>query len=316
MRLFAAIIFSLVLLGSGCATVKVSSLTPEQAAASPALSLGHVIVVQPTVLGVGGRVVGWFGADEEERTITITDWIAGEKVSLDWSIVTQVETSESVAAREAYEQAYASSPVGVEIPPEPEPAYKEQLVSGNITSEALALADTLGLPESWPEGDGGVSASSLIWLSRTNYDELVNTRSTVVSLGLFDESLMRVQDATNQLTSIVDKLSGILNSIFGNAEQPAEEKASDTESLLTLEADPQWGEYTLLVDGVQTKVRVVKAMNAFASYTILANADNPLILEIQLTPLSQGNLELLSTGGFAEGFGGYEVTQINTSQGL
>ena len=62
---------------------------------------------------------------------------------------------------------------------------------------------------------------------------------------------------------------------------------------------------------MRTTVRVIEAKNAFASYKILANVDNPLILEIQLTPLSQGNLELLSKNGISEGFGGYEITQIN-----
>lgn len=303
------VISTLVLFGAGCTTVTVSSLTPEQAAQSLVFEVGHEIVVQPTVLGLGGGVVGWFGADEEERLVVIKAWVAGERVSLSWFISTQVETAESLAAREAYEQTYASSPVGVEIPPEPESVYEEQLVSGMIASESLALADTLGLPESWPEGEGGVSTSSLIWLSRAHYDELVSTRSTVVSLGLFDESLMKVEDATNRLTSILDKLSGLLDPILGTQEPT--ESTSDTESLLTLKADPQWGEYTLFVDGVRTKVQVVEAKNAFASYKILANADNPLILEIQLTPLSRGNLELLSTEGFTQGFGGYEMTQIN-----
>ena len=189
--------------------------------------------------------------------------------------------------------------------------YEEQVVSGMIASESLASADLLSLPEAWQEGDAGVSESSLIWLSRSHYDELVNTRATVVSLGLFDESLMRVQDATNQFTSIVDKLSGLLDPILGTDEQPVEETEADTQSLLTLQANPAWGEYVLLIDGVKTSVRVVEAKNAFASYTILANAENPLILEIQLTPLSRGSLELLSSEGFTEGFGGYEVTQIN-----
>lgn len=305
-------IISLLFLGVGCVAATVSSLTPEQAAASLTLLAGNEIIVQPTVLGVGGSVVGWLGADEDERRITITDWIAREKVSLDWSIATQVETAESVAAREAYEQAYASSPVGLEIPPEPGPVYEDQIVSGSIASESLDSADKLGLPESWAEGDGGISTSSLIWLSGSHYDELVSTRSTVVSLGLFDESLMRVEDATSQITSVVDRLSGLLDPILGKQESTVEVE-EDTESLLTLEADPQWGEYTLLVDGVQTNVRVVKAKNAFASYKILANPENPLILEIQLTPFSQGNLELLSSDGFAKGFGGYEVTEIKKS---
>ncbi|MCR4314615.1 MAG: hypothetical protein NUV84_05220 [Candidatus Uhrbacteria bacterium] len=302
----AIILTGLWLGGSGCVAAPVSSLTPEQAAESPALSMGDEIIVQPTILGLGGRVVGWFGGDEEERLITINEWVAGEKVRLGWSISTQVETVESSAVREAHQQQYATSPVGTDIPDEPEPVYEERVVVGTIATESLASASTLMLPEMWPQGDGGVVETSLIWFPRSHYEELVNTRSTIVSLGLFDESLLKVEDATSKLSSLLDRLWGLIGT-----DQPTEEETTDTDSLLRLEADPQWGEYRLFVDGVQTRVRVVEAKNAFASYSILANADNPLILEIQLTPLSRGNLELLSSTGFAEGFGGYEVTQIN-----
>jgi hypothetical protein len=261
---------------------------------------------------VGGNILAWLGIEQEQRSITITQWSAGAKVALGWKIVRQVETAESVAAREAYTRTYASSAVGVEIPEPPDPSYEDEVIEGSIGSESLASANTLGLPDSWPEGDGGYWTTSLLWLSRSHYDELVHTRSTVVSLGLFDESLMRVENATGRLTMMIDKLSGLLDPLLGES-AIVRETQEDTQSLLTWKADPTWGEYTLLVDGIQTRVRVVNAKNAFASYTVLANADNPLILEIQLTPLSQGNLNLLNSEGFVEGFGGYEVTDINTS---
>ncbi len=306
-------LMGLVLLGSGCTTTDVSSLAPEEASAALTLAVGNQVVVEPTILGVGGMVVGWLGAEEEERVLTINEWTTGEKVSLSWTISTDVETAESIAAREAYDQQYATSPVGVEIPDEPEPQYEKKTVSGSMASEMMAQADTLGLPESWPVGEGGVSTTSLIWLSRSHYDELVNIRTTVVSLGFFDESLMRVEDVTGKIQSAVEKLSGLLDPILGTAPEGAAEETEG--SFLTLEADPEWGEYTLLVDGTKTTVRVVEAKNAFASYKILANPENPLILKIQLTPLSQGNLELLTSDGFAEGFGGYQVTQINQKTG-
>lgn len=313
--------FILLLIGAGCVAADISSQTPEEATASLLFVAGDEFVVRPTVLGAGGTFAGWLGKDEEERRVKIEAWVFDQsvaRVDLSWSIASQVETDASRAARTAHTQQYASSPVGVEIPQSPKSVYEERVVSGRVASESMGTADTLLLPEQWPQGDGGVVNRSLIWLSRERYEELVNTRRTVVSLGLFDESLARVENATSRIASAVEALSALLDPLLGTQEQPAQEEASDARSLLTLEAKPQWGTYTLKVDGVRTKVRVVEAKNAFASYTILANTDNPLILEIRLTPLSQGNLELLTKDGLAKGFGGYEVTQINTnfSQGL
>lgn len=309
------LLMSLLLIGAGCAAADVSSQTPEEAAASLLFVAGDELVVRPTVLGAGGTFAGWLGKNEEERRVKIEAWVFDQsvaRVDLSWSIASQVETDASRAARAAHTQQYASSPVGVEIPQSPKPVYEERVVSGRVASESMGTADTLLLPEQWPQGDGGVVNRSLIWLSRERYEELVSTRSTVVSLGLFDESLARVENATSRIASAVEVLSALLDPLLGTQEQPAQEVESDSRSFLTLEAEPQWGTYTLLVNGVRTKVRIVEAKNAFASYKILANPDNPLILEIQLTPLSQGNLELLSRAGVAKGFSGYEVTRVST----
>ncbi|MBI4256581.1 hypothetical protein HY626_00825 [Candidatus Uhrbacteria bacterium] len=312
-HLFVIPVLCLLFVGAGCTTTNVSSLTPEEAAASLSFLAGNKLVTRPTVLGVGGKIVGWLGGEEEERTVTIDSWIAGEQVSLSWFIKTQVETEASKTAQQSYDAQYASSPIGTEIPEPPEPAYEERVVEGTIASTSIKSADTLMLPEAWLEGDAAEVGASLIWLSRDAYEELVSTRKTKVSLGLFDESLLKVEDATGRIKSVVDSISGLLSSVTGSAQESieAEEEPVDTDSFLTLEADPDWGEFTLLVDDVRTTVRVIEAKNAFASYKILANVDNPLILEIQLTPLSQGNLELLSKDGISEGFGGYEITQIN-----
>jgi hypothetical protein len=302
----------ILLVGSGCVAPEVSSLSPEQASQSLVFSVGNEIVVRPTVLGVGGVVVDWLGGEQEERVIFIDEWKVGESVDLSWSISMEVETSESITAREAYQEAYASSPVGVEIPDEPKPVYKEETVEGSIVSTSLADATTLMLPDAWPEGDADSTETSLIWLSRSNYDELVSTRKTSVSLGLFDESLMKAEEATGQLKSLVDRVGDLLAPFTGQQNQPDAVKEVDTRSLTVLEADSDWGEYILLINGVRTTVQTIEARNAFASYKILANPENPLILEIQLTPLSKGNLELLSRDGLAQGFGGYEVTDIIT----
>lgn len=302
---------TIMLFGFGCTGAAVSDLSPEEAAASLDLTVGSEIVLRPTVLGLGGKIVDYLGGDADERSLMLTEWTPGATVSLTWSITTQTETAASVAAREAYESEYGKTAIGEEVPEAPEPIYEDMTTSGTMRSDTLANATTLNLPERWSEGDGGVSDTSLIWIGRAQYDELVNTRSTKLSLGLFDESLMQVQEATSTLTSYLDRIKSLWP---GDAtEAVAPDKIE--EDLLTVQADADWGEYTLLVDGTRTSVQTIEAKNAFAHYTILANPDDPLILELRLTPLAQGNLEVLSPSGFIEGFGGYEVSEINVKTG-
>lgn len=316
-RVFAAGFLFLLFGGAGCIATPVSDMSPEEATSSLSLFVGSQIHVRPTVLGVGGSIVDWLGGEKEVRELMLIDWVAGERVGLTWSISTQIETDASKRAKSEYDALYAQSPVGVEIPPEPESVFEDRVVEGVISSSAMGTADILMLPEAWPEGEGGEVDTSLIWLSRDHYEELISTRSTIVSLGLFDESLMKVENATQEIESFVETVTSLITPFLGSGSEEdvtaEEEVSSDTDSLVRVEANSKWGEYTLMVDGVRTTVRVVEAKNAFASYKILANPDNPIILEIQLTPLSQGNLELLSLDGLAKGFGGYEITQINRS---
>jgi len=299
----------LVLLGTGCVSTPVSTHTPEEATLSLSFDVGDQIELRPTILGVGGSVVGWLGGAEDSREVTLREWIAGEKVDLVWKITSRIETEESKRMRVEYDAVYAHSPVGVEIPPVPETLYEDKVENGSIRSESLAQGARLMLPQEWLAQDVGAVEETLIWLSRAQYKELAQTRSTALSLGLFDESLVKVEEASTQLKSVFDRISGLLSPILGESAQPSQTEESRT-SLTHIQAESAWGEYVLLIDGVRTSVRVVQAKNAFASYKILANEQNPLILEIQLTPLSQGNLDL-SKDGFTKGFGGYEVTQIN-----
>lgn len=302
----------ILLLGFGCSGSAVSDLTAEQAAASLDLAVESQIVLRPTVLGLGGKIVDVLGGDADQRTVTITEWTPSTSVSLTWNITTQTETAASVAAREAYASEYGETAIGEDVPDAPEPEYEDTVKSGMLASSVLSDAGTLQLPELWSEGDGGTTSTSLIWIGKAQYDELVATRSTKLSLGLFDESLMQVEEVTSKLTSYLDRIKNLWPGETIETETPAE---TDADDLLTVEAKSDWGEYMLLVDGTRTTVQTIEASNAFATYTILANQDNPLILELRLTPLSQGNLEVLSPSGFIEGFGGYEVSEIN-SKGL
>ena len=175
-------------------------------------------------------------------------------------------------------------------------------------------ARKLMLPDLWPESDAGnQEAVSLMWLSREQYDELYNTRSTELSLGLFDESLQQYEDLTETVESYWDRINTFISEVTGNDDSTvaAVDEDNDEGSVIDIEAEGDWGEYTLVVDGVRMTVRTIEAKNNFGSYTILANIDNPLLLEIKLTPLAEGSLDALNPSNLAEGFSGYEVSNIN-----
>ena len=303
----------MILVGVGCDSAEVSDLTAEEAAASLSLVSGDEIVLRPTVLGLGGGLVDWLGGDSNDRVITINEWLTGEHVGVSWTITTEVETEDSIAARDAYDQEYAETPIGEEIPDSPEVEYEEVVRSGSISSTSMSDARKLMLPDLWLEGDAGDQEDmSLIWLSSAQYDELVNTRSTQLSLGLFDESLQQYEELTETVESYWDRINTFVSEITGNDDSTVEDVDDEDEGSVTdIEADGDWGEYTLKVDGVRTTVRTIEARNNFGSYTILANPDDPLLLEVKLTPLAEGSLDALSPSNLGESFSGYEVSQIN-----
>ena len=65
---------------------------------------------------------------------------------------------------------------------------------------------------------------------------------------------------------------------------------------------------------MRTKVRTIEAENKFATYTILANPENPIILEIKLSPLAQGTVQAFNPSNIASSFSGFEIVEINVQK--
>jgi hypothetical protein len=304
----------LVLVGTGCSTEFTSSLTAEEATDQLVFDVGTQVTVRPTIMGVGGMIVGWLGADSDEREVVLTEWVPGESVGLSWSITTEVETEESVAAREAHDTTYAEMPIGEDIPDAPEPEYSDVVQEGTVSTKALDDGATLLMPDMWTQGSAGEVAETLIWLSSAQYEELTSTRKTTLSFGLFDESLAKVEEVGGKLQGYIDQIASIFDDKDATVteEEVEEEVEIDDDDLTTIEASGDWGSYSLSIDGIRTSVRTIEASNSFGSVTILASPENPIVLEVQLTPLAQGNLEVLTPGGFVDGFAGYEISEITT----
>lgn len=289
------------MLGAGCLQqTSVSDQASADAATELALSTGTQIHLRETVLGIPGMVVDFLKGVSAERVLTIKTWDPGSRAVFDWEQELKKETDASVAERKAYFDAYTKAPVGSKFPEPPAQVYETKVEQGTLESVELADSQTILLPFFWQNADQIKKQSSLIWLSSKQYQELVDTRHTKINLGLFDDSVSKVTGFTDQIKQLVDRISQT------TAEQPAQK------DVLEVDADIDWATYTLEVDGKPVTVRAIRAHNSFARYTVLANENNPLILEIILTPASRGSLNLFSRSGLGQAFWGYQISSIKT----
>lgn len=275
-----------------------AKVDPETAAGQLTLTPETEIVLRETVFGLGGKFVTFFKQEDAERRLVLDEWVAGERVKATWTRELKDETEESKKATQEYYAQYASAPVGTKLPDPPAPVYMTIVESGRLETDALADASAIYLPLFWVKDEMGGQGSGLLWLSKKQYKELIETRKTNVNLGLFDDSVSYAVGLTDQVKNLVERLRG-------------SKEAPEEKSVLEVEANINWAEYTLLVDGAPTAVRAIRAQNAFARYTILANEENPLILEIMVSPTTRGSLNLFTREALGKAFWGYEVVSVD-----
>lgn len=281
-----------ILMGAGCSTVTSESDT-QTAAEAVKLQTSSTLTLKQTVFGLGGVFAETVSGDDLAKyQVSISSFVPENAVSFSWSSQIKQETTESLAARAAYEA--ADHPIG-DTTPEPEAVYETVVKSGAYASTALDDSVNVLLPAYWIEGEQALEDNSLIWLSKKQYNDLINTKETTLSLGLFDAKLA-------DLVSMTDTVRNALNTLQQKAEQ-----ASASEDIYKLTADNDWKTLSLTIDGAEKTVRTIEASNWFGSYVILANPDNPLILKATLNPFALGSFDLSSP---LSSFLGYEVVEI------
>lgn len=284
---------ALLTLGAGCTLPSLSSwsfLPKDLPAGDVDLNAGSTIMLEQTSLNPLDRL-----KKAPERVITLVNWTPNERVELNWNETFERETAASITARSEAERATG---VGEE-PHVPEPVYETVSLEGAVTSDALDDGNRLVLPSEWDEQAVDLSGSSgtVIWLSKTQYDELSATRHTRLSLSVFDQSLQQAADVAGFVKDLINRVQGGQSGTVSQTD-PTE-----------IVAGVDWGSYPLTVDNEKVSVPTIQAENKFASYTILANPDNPLILEVELKAWAYGTEAL----GFMSDdlqMSGYAVTSI------
>lgn len=289
------VLFSLLsLTGFSCSSIiPVSDSEAKNAAEAIDFQPGSTVTLKQTVFGLGGIFAETVSGDGlAGYQLTINSFVASDAVSFSWTSSTEAETSASIAAREAYEN--TDHPIG-DTTKEPEPIYETITQSGKYSTSALDNSIKILLPAYWTAGEQSFEDNSVIWLSKDQYDGLINTKTASLSLGLFDE----------KISSLVGMSDSVQNALSTLQQKAAD--ASKSQDIYKLTAGDDWQTYSLLVDGTEKTVQTIEASNWFGSYVILANAENPLVLKATLNPFALGSFDMSSP---LSSFLGYEVTEI------
>lgn len=248
----------LVLLGAGC--LPVPATPEERATATEALVMeeGNTYTLETTVFGLGGLIPQWFGR-AETTNVNVTAYNKGVSADLVW---TRGEKT------------------------------------GVYTQVSLDAAEQFILPAGFQEGETGLMGTTLLVLSRTQYEALAKGEGTTLNLGLFDATI-------SETLSLTDRAQDALAAL----QKEAPDSADLGQDALMIIPLPERGTYNVSVNGKKVTVDTIEAQNWFGRYSILANPEHPLVLRVVLSPAAKGVSEPTLKALFDAGLG-YHVTKI------
>ncbi|HBP00093.1 MAG: hypothetical protein UU48_C0015G0010 [Candidatus Uhrbacteria bacterium GW2011_GWF2_41_16] len=276
------LVLNFLLIGVGCPFKTPDSdlnLKAKEAAEALHFDAGDTFVIQRTVFGFGGLAEA-FAGEETKQEVTLEQIIPGNSVTLSWKTVFPQKKEDG--------------------------SFENKTKTGRLTSSTLEKGTHLFLPAFWQEGDQTLEDQTLIWLSKKQYEELLQTGKTHISLGLLDEkitSVLRLTDALQNAWNALQQKAGEVSKNQDVTEVTSSNYFTETEKF-----------QTLMVNGVLINVRVIQASNWFASYVILANPENPLVLKVTPNPLSSGSFNPHAPLDILSASLGYEIREIHTKK--
>lgn len=242
--------------GAGDAIGDIADNTAAQTAAESELALQGGLEIglgSTTLAGLAGPST----VDPDEpgggQLLTIDAATPGEEVTLSWRRTIE---------RELTPDTTETAGVG-EDTPTPETEVVEQ--SGTIRATGLDDAHRPLLPMYWDTGEV-TTETSAIWLSREAFIELRDTRETAWSEDVLTRISRLSEEAIQQIEEGVQAVDEV-----------------------TLQAESEFVDMDLLVNGEEQRVQAIAAFDTFGNaYRILNNESNPLILKFTYDAVSTG----------------------------
>lgn len=249
---------------------------------------GNLDLREGTRIGLGSTAFAGLAGPSEinpdepggGRLVTVDAVDQGEKVTISWR---------QTVEREVTPETPPSVGVGEDTPTPEVEVIKE---SGTITATGLASAHQPYLPMYWKTGEVTTDTSA-IWLSQEAFHELRENRQTVWSRDVLTRISRLGEEALNRI----------------------EEGVAEVDQVY-LNAEADFVEFELEIDGQSTSVRAIKAYDTFGNaYRILDNQDNPLILKFTYDAVSTGfaGIDAGLWSLIKTVFSGYRIATIATS---
>ena len=305
-------VVSVLSMGAGCQAPKLPSFQKAsesansetarlEAAAKLVLAPGDSFDVNQTFFGFGGVITQLSALTKGSRTVQVAQYASLSSAELSWQTVLDRETDASRTAR-ADAETLRLKGMASGTGPIPEPVIERVVTTGTVTQINLKDAHELYLPTYWNKGENRLqSEKSAIWLSDDAFQELTRTKKTVLDLGYL------ASGATGIVKNMTD-LRNALNKLRNEAQ--GEEQKKDP-LLLELISDQE--EVSLVINGKETKVAVIRARNWFGEVVVLNNRQNPLILKATFNPLATGAAEIMGSEKGLKTLFGYEIKNINAA---
>ena len=307
----------LVVLGAGCLwfnndtkilptgprPADLDSVSPEEAAKRINFVAGSQIEIRQTYLGEGAQEAEKLSDGDKSgvRIITIERFAPMNSTNLRWQLSQDVETQESINARNSYDAAIKNPEDNEQTPDEPLVTTDRQTVVGSLVDINLKNSHKLFLPAYWPTGEGRASDLSAIWASADVYEEIKGTKNSTIYYGILDSALFGAMSIAKEFSVATDALKKDSASISNKVD-------------IDLTQAEEASDWDLMVNGKEIKVQVIKARNWFGEIVVLNNPQNPLILKMTFDPSAVPTLDSNNGTAFLKTLLGYEVTQLNGVQ--
>lgn len=311
--MFAFLFLTTIMMGAGCQSPQLPSLgmsptsttnvtAVQESTTKLLLAPGDSFEVNQTFLGLGGVITQVSRLVDGVQTLTVKRFIPGDKAEASFETVLERETDTSRSARADAEAQRLKGTASGTMVAIPEPVMERVVTTGTLVNINLKSSHELYLPVYWKTGENSLLAEkSGLWLSNDAFQELVRTKKTVLDFGLLQSGAATLVKNVTDLRAAFAKLK---------QEATAQEKSKDP---LLLEVDSDQEVASLVINGKETKVSVIRAHNWFGEVTILNNPQNPLILRMSFNPLTASAAELMGKDKGLKTLFGYEIKTIHAA---